>query len=68
MLITVATVLAGLIGVAVIVMGAFGLWAPRAAVGFGIPGARGAQHAGMAGCQVRARHRQRALDRRRAGR
>jgi hypothetical protein len=35
---TVATVLAGLIGVAVVLMGARTFWAPRAAVGFGIPG------------------------------
>ncbi|GIG62433.1 hypothetical protein Lfu02_68050 [Longispora fulva] len=37
MLITVANVLAGLIGVAVILMGANALRAPQAAAGFGIP-------------------------------
>ncbi|HEX6352176.1 DUF4267 domain-containing protein [Actinophytocola sp.] len=40
MLTTVANVLAGLIGVGVIVMGASFFWAPQAAVGFGIPGTR----------------------------
>lgn len=34
---TVATVLAGLIGIAVVLMGVRGLRVPRAAVGFGIP-------------------------------
>lgn len=38
MLTNVATVLAGLIGVGIIVIGARVFWAPRAAVGFGIPG------------------------------
>ncbi len=38
MLTTIATVLAGLIGVGIIVMGALAFLAPRAAVGFGIPG------------------------------
>lgn len=37
MLITVATVLAGLIGVGIILIGARALVAPRAAAGFGIP-------------------------------
>jgi hypothetical protein len=37
MLITIANVLAGLIGVAVILMGANALRAPRVAAGFGIP-------------------------------
>ena len=37
MLITVATVLAGLIGVGIIVIGALGLLAPQGAAGFGIP-------------------------------
>ncbi|TDQ52300.1 DUF4267 domain-containing protein [Actinorugispora endophytica] len=37
MLTTVATALAGLVGVAVIFMGALPFWAPRAAAGFGIP-------------------------------
>ncbi|MFI7489098.1 DUF4267 domain-containing protein [Micromonospora echinaurantiaca] len=37
MLTNVATVLAGLIGVGVIVMGASAFWAPQAAAGFGIP-------------------------------
>ncbi|HEU5469261.1 MAG TPA: DUF4267 domain-containing protein [Actinophytocola sp.] len=37
MLTNVATVLAGLIGVAMIVIGARAFWAPQAAVGFGIP-------------------------------
>ncbi|MER5627861.1 DUF4267 domain-containing protein [Streptosporangium sp. NPDC002544] len=37
MLSTIATVLAGLIGAGVIVMGARAFWAPQAAVGFGIP-------------------------------
>lgn len=37
MLSNVATVLAGLVGVAVIVMGGRAFWAPQAAVGFGIP-------------------------------
>lgn len=37
MLITIATVLAGLIGVAVIVMGAHAIRAPQGAAGFGIP-------------------------------
>lgn len=37
MLITVATVLAALIGVGIIVIGARALWTPQAAVGFGIP-------------------------------
>ncbi|MFY1574656.1 DUF4267 domain-containing protein [Verrucosispora sp. WMMD703] len=37
MLSNVATVLAGLVGVAVIVMGARAFWAPQGAVGFGIP-------------------------------
>lgn len=35
---TAGTVLAGLIGVAIVLMGANGLRAPQAAVGFGIPG------------------------------
>jgi hypothetical protein len=34
----VATVLAGLIGVGIIVIGVREFWAPRASVGFGIPG------------------------------
>ncbi|MFI6510852.1 DUF4267 domain-containing protein [Streptosporangium sp. NPDC050855] len=34
---TITTVLAGLIGAGVIVMGARALWAPQAAAGFGIP-------------------------------
>jgi hypothetical protein len=34
----VAIVLAGLIGVGIIVMGALAFWAPQAAAGFGIPG------------------------------
>ncbi|WP_018680365.1 DUF4267 domain-containing protein [Actinokineospora enzanensis] len=38
MLITIADVLAGLIGAGIIVIGARALWAPRAAAGFGIPG------------------------------
>lgn len=38
MLGTVATVLAGLIGVGVIVMGVLAFWAPQNAAGFGIPG------------------------------
>ncbi|WBB70750.1 DUF4267 domain-containing protein [Micromonospora sp. WMMD812] len=38
MLTTVATVLAGLIGVGIIFVGARAFWAPQAAVGFGIPG------------------------------
>ena len=38
MLTTVATVLAGLIGAGIIVIGARALWAPQAAAGFGIPG------------------------------
>ena len=38
MLLTVANVLAGLIGVGIIVIGARALWAPQAAAGFGIPG------------------------------
>jgi hypothetical protein len=37
-LLTVANVLAGLIGAGIIVIGARALWAPRAAAGFGIPG------------------------------
>ncbi|MGA8113490.1 MAG: DUF4267 domain-containing protein [Actinocatenispora sp.] len=37
MLGNVATVLAGLIGVGIIFVGARAFWAPRAAVGFGIP-------------------------------
>jgi hypothetical protein len=37
MLTNVATVLAGLIGAGIIFIGARALWAPRAAVGFGIP-------------------------------
>ena len=37
MLTTTATVLAGLIGVGIIVMGARAFWAPQAAAGFGIP-------------------------------
>ncbi|SCF34824.1 protein of unknown function (DUF4267) [Micromonospora viridifaciens] len=37
MLSNVATVLAGLIGVGIIFMGARAFWAPQAAVGFGIP-------------------------------
>ncbi|MFI7550372.1 DUF4267 domain-containing protein [Micromonospora sediminimaris] len=37
MLSNVATVLAGLVGVAVIVMGALAFWAPQGAAGFGIP-------------------------------
>ncbi|MGW5685550.1 DUF4267 domain-containing protein [Nonomuraea sp. NPDC003754] len=37
MLTTIATVLAGLIGAGVIVMGTSFFWAPQAAVGFGIP-------------------------------
>jgi hypothetical protein len=37
MLTNVATVLAGLIGAGIIVMGARAFWAPQAAVGFGIP-------------------------------
>ena len=37
MLTTTATVLAGLIGLGVILMGARAFWAPQAAVGFGIP-------------------------------
>jgi len=35
---TVATVVAGLIAVAVVAMGTSFLWAPRTAAGFGIPG------------------------------
>jgi hypothetical protein len=38
MLTTVASVLAGLIGAAIIFMGVRAFWAPQAAVGFGIPG------------------------------
>lgn len=38
MLTNVATVLAGLIGVGIIFVGARAFWAPQAAVGFGIPG------------------------------
>jgi hypothetical protein len=38
MLVNVAKVLAGLIGVGIIFIGARAFWAPRAAVGFGIPG------------------------------
>ncbi|MFI6577177.1 DUF4267 domain-containing protein [Nocardiopsis sp. NPDC050513] len=38
MLTTIATVLAGLVGAAVVLMGARAFWAPGAAVGFGIPG------------------------------
>ena len=37
MLTTIANVLAGLIGVGIIVIGALAFWAPRAAAGFGIP-------------------------------
>ncbi len=37
MLLNVATVLAGLIGAGIIVIGARALWAPAAAAGFGIP-------------------------------
>ncbi|MFI6293245.1 DUF4267 domain-containing protein [Nonomuraea sp. NPDC050790] len=37
MLTTIATVLAGLVGAAVILMGARALWAPQDAAGFGIP-------------------------------
>ncbi|MEO3799300.1 DUF4267 domain-containing protein [Nonomuraea sp. B1E8] len=37
MLTNVATVLAGLVGVGVIVMGVRALWAPQGAAGFGIP-------------------------------
>ncbi|WP_405614511.1 DUF4267 domain-containing protein [Streptomyces sp. NBC_01508] len=40
MLTNVASVLAGLIGVGIIFMGARAFWAPQAAVGFGIPGTR----------------------------
>ncbi|MEU4774085.1 DUF4267 domain-containing protein [Micromonospora sp. NPDC023644] len=40
MLVNVANVLAGLIGVGIIVIGTLALWAPRAATGFGIPGTR----------------------------
>ncbi|MFC0626310.1 DUF4267 domain-containing protein [Kribbella deserti] len=40
MLINVANVLAGLIGVGIIVIGARALWVPQAAAGFGIPGTR----------------------------
>jgi hypothetical protein len=40
MLTTVASVLAGLIGAGIIVIGARAFWAPQAAVGFGIPGTR----------------------------
>jgi hypothetical protein len=38
MLITIAAVLAGLVGAGAVVMGANGVRAPRAAAGFGIPG------------------------------
>ncbi len=38
MLTTVASVLAGLIGAAILFMGVRAFWAPQAAVGFGIPG------------------------------
>jgi hypothetical protein len=38
MLTNAATVLAGLIGVGIIFMGARAFWTPQAAVGFGIPG------------------------------
>ncbi|MEV1072878.1 DUF4267 domain-containing protein [Micromonospora parva] len=38
MLTTIATVLAGLIGAGIIVIGVRAFWAPQAAVGFGIPG------------------------------
>lgn len=37
MLTTTATVLAGLLGVAIVLMGVRTFWAPQAAVGFGIP-------------------------------
>ncbi len=37
MLVNVATVLAGLIGVGIFFIGARAFWAPQAAVGFGIP-------------------------------
>ncbi len=37
-MLTVANVLAGLIGAGIIVIGVRALWAPRAAAGFGIPG------------------------------
>jgi len=40
MLTNVATVLAGLIGVGIIFVGARAFWAPQAAVGFGIPAHR----------------------------
>jgi hypothetical protein len=38
MLTNVAAVLAGLLGVGIIFVGAPAFWAPQAAVGFGIPG------------------------------
>ncbi|MFI7574477.1 DUF4267 domain-containing protein [Micromonospora sp. NPDC049497] len=38
MLITIANMLAGLIGAGIILIGARELWAPQAAAGFGIPG------------------------------
>ncbi|MEH1165267.1 DUF4267 domain-containing protein [Micromonospora sp. CPCC 205539] len=38
MLTTIATALAGLIGVGIILIGARSFWAPQAAAGFGIPG------------------------------
>jgi hypothetical protein len=37
-LITIATVLAGLIGVGIIVIGCLQIWAPQGSAGFGIPG------------------------------
>jgi len=37
MLTTIASVLAGLIGAGIIVIGALAFWAPQAAAGFGIP-------------------------------
>ncbi|MEV4318126.1 DUF4267 domain-containing protein [Actinocrispum sp. NPDC049592] len=37
MLTTIATVLAGMIGAAIIFMGTLAFWAPKAAAGFGIP-------------------------------
>ncbi|MFC4857638.1 DUF4267 domain-containing protein [Actinophytocola glycyrrhizae] len=40
MLINVASVLAGLIGAGIILVGVRAFWAPQAAVGFGIPGTR----------------------------
>lgn len=54
MLTNVATVLAGLIGVGIVFIGARAFWAPQGAAGFGIPGTPTEDHSFQAWLTVKA--------------